>query len=321
MTLQQLKYIIAVADAGSLNKAANALFISQPSLSAAVKELEEEIGITLFHRSNRGIVVTAEGHEFLGYARQMLEQYRLIDERFIEKKQGKKKFSVSMQHYSFAVKAFVELVRQFGMDEYEFAVHETKTYEVIENVRNFYSEIGVIYQNPFNEKVLNKMLRERELEFVPLFDCRVYVYLWKGNPLAAKEKISMKDLEDYPCLAFEQGENNSFYLAEEVLSTYEYKRLIKADDRATFLNLMMELNAYTLCSGIICAELNGGDYTAVPLDREETMTIGYIKRKGIPLSRMGRLYVEELGKYGIPLPPQDFTHPVMGRGSGFSAGG
>lgn len=297
MTLQQLKYIITVADAGSLNRAASELFISQPSLSAAVKELEEEIGITIFHRSNRGIAVTAEGNEFLGYARQMMEQYRLIDERYIEKKPGKKKFSVSMQHYSFAVKAFVELVRQFGMDEYEFAVHETKTFEVIENVRQFYSEVGVIYQNSFNKKVLDKILKERELEFIPLFDCSVYVYLWKGNPLASREKLSMEDLEDYPCLAFEQGENNSFYLAEEVLSTYEYKRLIKANDRATFLNLMMELNAYTLCSGIICAELNGGNYTAVPLEKDEIMTIGYIKRKGIPLSRMGRLYIEELSKY------------------------
>lgn len=297
MTLQQLKYVITVSDCNSMNKAAGELFISQPSLSAAVKELEEEIGITIFNRSNKGIVVTVEGNEFLGYARQLMEQYRLMDERYIAKKSGKKKFSVSMQHYSFAVKAFVELVKQFGMDEYEFAVHETKTFEVIENVRHFHSEVGVIYMNEFNEKVLTKILKENELEFIRLFDCHVYAYMWKGNPLANREKIGMEDLEEYPCLAFEQGENNSFYLAEEVLSTYQYKRVIKADDRATFLNLMMGLNGYTLCSGIICAELNGGDYTAVPLDIEEIMTIGYIKRKGIPLSSMGKLYIEELAKY------------------------
>lgn len=297
MTLQQLRYAITVADVGSLNKASGALYISQPSLTAAIKELEEEIGITVFHRSNRGVVVTAEGHEFLAYARQMMEQYRLIDERYIDKQQGKRKFSVSMQHYSFAVKAFVELVKQYGMTEYEFAVHETKTYQVIENVQKFYSEVGVLYQNEFNRKVLNKILSEKDLEFRPLFDCKVCVYLWKGNPLAKQKKLSMKDLEEYPCLSFEQGDNNSFYLAEEVLSTYEYKRLIKADDRATFLNLMIELNAYTLCSGIICSEMNGGDYIAVPLDLDETMTIGYIKRKRIPLSDMGKRYIEELAKY------------------------
>lgn len=297
MTLQQLKYIITIADCNSMNKAAGQLFISQPSLSAAVRELEEEIGITIFHRSNKGIVVTVEGNEFLGYARQLIEQYRLINDRYIEKNSGKKKFSVSMQHYSFAVKAFVEMVKQFGMDEYEFAIHETRTFEVIENVRHFYSEVGVLYMNDFNQKVLNKILTENELEFIPLFDCHVYVYVWSGNPIAGKEKVTMKDLEEYPCLAFEQGENNSFYLAEEVLSTYEYKRIIKADDRATFLNLMKGLNGYTLCSGIICEELNGGDYRAVPLDTDEMMTIGYIKRKGIPLSSMGKLYIEELAKY------------------------
>ena len=297
MTLQQLRYIITIADCNSMNKAAGQLFISQPSLSAAVRELEEEIGITIFHRSNKGIVVTVEGNEFLGYARQLMEQYRLINERYIEKNSGKKKFSVSMQHYSFAVKAFVEMVKQFGMDEYEFAVHETRTFEVIENVRHFYSEVGVLYMNEFNQKVLTKILAENDLEFIPLFDCHVYVYVWKGNPIADKEKVSMEDLEEYPCLAFEQGEQNSFYLAEEVLSTYEYKRIIKADDRATFLNLMKGLNGYTLCSGIICEELNGGEYRAVPLDVDEMMTIGYIKRKGIPLSSMGKLYIEELAKY------------------------
>jgi len=297
MTLQQLKYVITIADCNSMNKAAGELFISQPTLSAAVRELEEEIGVTIFHRNNKGIVVTVEGNEFLGYARQLLEQYRLIDERYIEKKSGKKKFSVSMQHYSFAVKAFVELVKQFGMNEYEFAVHETRTFEVIENVRHFYSEIGVLYRNDFNAKVLNKTLAENELEFIELFDCNVYAYVWKGNPIANREKVSMKDLEEYPCLSFEQGENNSFYLSEEVLSTYEYKRIIKANDRATMLNLMRGLNAYTLCSGIICEELNGSDYIAVRLDQKETMTIGYIKRKGIPLSSMGKLYIEELAKY------------------------
>ena len=297
MTLQQLKYVITIADCNSMNKAASELFISQPTLSAAVRELEEEIGVTIFHRNNKGIVVTAEGNEFLGYARQLLEQYRLIDERYIEKKSGKKKFSVSMQHYSFAVKAFVELVKQFGMNEYEFAVHETRTFEVIENVRHFYSELGVLYRNDFNAKVLNKTLAENELEFIELFDCNVYAYVWKGNPIAAKEKVTMKDLEEYPCLSFEQGEKNSFYLSEEVLSTYEYKRIIKANDRATMLNLMRGLNAYTLCSGIICEELNGSDYVAVRLEQEETMTIGYIKRKGIPLSSMGKLYIEELLKY------------------------
>ena len=294
MTLAQLRYTIEIAKAGSMNEAAKSLYISQPSLSTAIRELEAETGVEIFRRTNRGIAVTPAGEEFLGYARQVVEQYKLMEAKYIFKEQSRKKFSVSMQHYTFAVNAFVELVKQFGMDEYEFAVHETKTYEVIEDVRNFKSEIGILYLNDFNRKVLTKLFAESNLEFWPIQDCGIYVYLWKGHPLADKKEIALEELEDYPCLSFDQGTNNSFYFAEEVLSTYQYKRLVRANDRATMLNLMVGLNGYTLCSGILCEELNGEDYGAVRLKSDETMTIGYLKRKGIALSPLGQKYLEEL---------------------------
>ena len=272
MTLQQLKYALTIADCGSMNEAAKQLFISQPSLSETMKELETEIGLDIFLRSNRGIVITPEGEEFLGYARQVTEQFGLLQSKYIDKK-VKEKFSVSTQHYTFAVKAFVETVKQIGMEQYEFAVHETTTISVIENVKNFKSEIGVLYENDFNEKVLNKMFKENGLEFVELFSCDTFVYLWSGHPLAKQDVITMEELDEYPCLSFDQGKNNSLYLAEEMKSTYEYRRLIKANDRATLLNLMIGLNAYTLCSGIICEDLNGNDYKAVPLKETEKMRI------------------------------------------------
>lgn len=296
MTLQQLKYALTIADCGSMNEAAKQLFISQPSLSETMKELETEIGLDIFLRSNRGIVITLEGEEFLGYARQVTEQFGLLQSKYIDKK-VKEKFSVSTQHYTFAVKAFVETVKQIGMEQYEFAVHETTTISVIENVKNFKSEIGVLYENDFNEKVLNKMFKENGLEFVELFSCDTFVYLWSGHPLAKQDVITMEELDEYPCLSFDQGKNNSLYLAEEMKSTYEYRRLIKANDRATLLNLMIGLNAYTLCSGIICEDLNGNDYKAVPLKETEKMRIGYIKRKGAKVSHIGELYIEELKKY------------------------
>lgn len=296
MTLTQLKYVIGIADAESMNEAAKMLFITQPSLSAAVRELEAEIGTEIFRRTSRGVTVTPEGEEFLGYARQVVEQYRLMESKYIEKREAKKKFSVSMQHYSFAVRAFVEMVKQFGMDEYEFAVHETKTHEVIDDVRNCKSEMGILYLNDFNRKVLSKLFHEYDLEFHELLECGVYVYLWKGHPLADKKVIALEELAEYPCLSFEQGSHNSFYFAEEVLSTYEYKRLIKANDRATILNLMVGLNGYTLCSGIISEGLNGPDYCAIPLQSEERMTIGYISRKGAALSPLGQKYLEEIRK-------------------------
>ena len=297
MTITQLRYVIAISQANSMNEAARQLFISQPSLSASLKDLEEEIGIELFRRTNRGVMVTPEGEEFLGYARQVVEQYQLMEARYVEKKEIKKKFSVSMQHYTFAVNAFVEMVKQFGMDEYEFAIHEEKTYEVIEDVKNFKSEIGILYLNDFNRKVLTKLFQESGLEFHEILKCGVYVYLWKGHPLAQREEIALEELEQYPCLSFEQGDYNSFYFSEEGLSTYEYKQHIKANDRATLLNLMVGLNGFTLCSGIICEELNGSEYCAVKLKSDEVMTIGYLSRKGTAISPLGQKYLEELAKF------------------------
>lgn len=296
MTLQQLRYVLAIADCGSMNEAAKQLFLSQPSLSESIRELEQEIGLQIFLRSNRGIIITPEGEEFLGYARQVTEQFGLLAAKYIEK-QTKEKFSVSMQHYTFAIKAFVETVKKAGIDSYEFAAHETTTYDVMENVKNFKSEIGILYLNDFNEKVMTKMLREKGLEFIELFQCDTYVYLWSGHPLAEVPVISMEELDDYPCLSFDQGKNNSLYLAEEMKSTYEYKRLIKANDRATLLNFMIGLNAYTLCSGIVCEELNGSDYVAIPLKESEKMRIGYIRRKGAMVSHIGELYIQELKNY------------------------
>lgn len=297
MTLTQLRYVVAVAGERSMNEAAKKLFISQPSLSAAVRELESEIGIEIFRRTGRGITLTPEGEEFIGYARQVTEQCQLIETKYVQKENVRRKFGVSMQHYTFAVNAFVEMVKQFGMEKYEFAVRETKTYEVIEDVKNFKSEIGVLYLNEFNSKVLNKLFADYDLEFQEILRCSIYVYLWKGHPLAGRQEITMEELEDYPCLSFEQGNYNSFYFAEEVLSNYQYKQLIKANDRATLLNLMVGLNGYTLCSGIICEELNGSDYCAVKLKSDEKMSIGYLKRKGIALSELGQKYIEELSKY------------------------
>ena len=297
MTLVQLKYVIAVAGQNSLNDAAKVLFISQPSLSSAIHSLENEIGFDIFIRSKNGITLTTKGAEFIGYAKSVMEQYELLDAKYISQTEVKKTFSVSMQHYTFAVNAFVELVKQYGMDEYEFEVHETKTHEVIDNVKNRKSEIGILYLNDFNRNVLNKLFAEYELQFQPLLECGVYVYMWKGHPLAERKEIALEELDEYPCLGFAQGEHNSFYFAEEVLSTYQYKRFIRANNRATLLNLMVGLNGYTLCSGILCEDLNGKDYCAVKLKSDERMTIGYISRKDAPLSAIGQKYLEEIAKY------------------------
>lgn len=297
MTLNQLNYVIVVSKEKSLNEAAKKLFISQPSLTSAIHSLENEIGFDIFIRSKSGITLTNKGEEFIGYAKSVVEQYEILDAKYISKSNIKRSFSVSMQHYTFAVNAFVEVVNQYGMDEYEFEIHETKTHEVIENVKNQKSELGVLYLNDYNRAVLEKIFAEAGLAFTPLFDCSIYAYMSKNNPLASKKEVTIEELQDYPCLAFAQGEYNSFYYAEEVLSTYDYKQLVRASDRATLLNLMIGINGYTLCSGIICEDLNGTDYCAVKLKSDEKMTIGYISRKTSKLSEMAEKYIEELSKY------------------------
>ena len=299
MTLNQLRYVVALSEESSINDAAKRLFVSQPALTAALKTLEEEVGFDIFLRTKSGISLTVKGIEFLGYAKSVLEQYNILESKFIDGKNTKRSFSVSMQHYTFAVQAFVAVIKQYGMDEYEFEIHETKTHEVIDNVKNQRSELGVIYENEFNKSVLTRILGEANLQFTPLFDCGIYAYMSKSNPLSKKKKVTLKDLEKYPCLAFVQGDQNSFYFAEEVLSTHEYKRIVKASDRATLLNLMVGINGYTLCSGIICEELNGLDYCAVKLDTDQTMTIGYISRKNTVLSELAEKYISELSKYKI----------------------
>ena len=302
MTLQKLNYVITISECGSLNKAAEILYVAQPSLTGAVKELEKELGITIFNRSGRGVTLTNDGTEFLLYARQVYAQYKELLEKYGKAGNLKKKFGVSTQHYSFAVKAFVEMVKTFDTSKYEFAIRETKTKEVIDDVSTMRSEIGILYLSDFNRKALLKILSSQQLEFHSIIHCKPYVYLWKGHPLAKQKSITLPELQQYPCLSFEQGESSSFYYAEEILSTCEYPRIIKANDRATMLNLMIGLNGYTLCSGIICEELNGDDYLAVPFEAEDkavddTMEIGYIIRKNTLLSKMGRLYIEEIKKY------------------------
>ena len=302
MTLQQLNYVITISECGSLNKADEILYVAQPSLTGAVKELEKELGITIFNRSGRGVTLTNDGTEFLLYARQVYAQYKELLEKYGKAGNLKKKFGVSTQHYSFAVKAFVEMVKTFDTSKYEFAIRETKTKEVIDDVSTMRSEIGILYLSDFNRKALLKILSSQQLEFHSIIHCKPYVYLWKGHPLAKQKSITLPELQQYPCLSFEQGESSSFYYAEEILSTCEYPRIIKANDRATMLNLMIGLNGYTLCSGIICEELNGDDYLAVPFEAEDkavddTMEIGYIIRKNTLLSKMGCLYIEEIKKY------------------------
>ncbi len=297
MTLQQLRYVTMVAETGTITEAANRLYISQPSLTNAIHELEKEMNIVIFNRTNKGISLSREGEDFLGYARQILEQAAILEDKYKGNGGGKKQYCVSTQHYSFAVNAFVDLIKEYGQDEYDFSLRETQTYEIIEDVARLRSEIGILFLNDFNEAVINKILKSYDLEFHQLYVAKPHVFISRKHPLAGKDRIINEELEEYPYLSFEQGEHNSFYFSEEVFAAVERKKNIRVRDRATLFNLLIGLNGYTVCSGVIDEKLNGKDIIAVPLADENDMRIGYITHRKGMLSRLGNTYLEAIKKY------------------------
>ena len=297
MTLQQLKYIVTVAETGNITEAAKRLFISQPSLTNAIRELETEMQITIFKRTNKGVTISNEGDMFLSYARQVLEQANLLEEKFKNTDKQSPRFSVSCQHYSFAVNAFVDVIWEFDANRYDFTLRETQTYEIIEDVSRLKSEIGILYTSSKNEEIILKIIKQNGLKFEELFVAKPHVFIYSKHPLADREVLDLKDLDEYPYLSFEQGEYNSFYFSEEILSTLDRNKNIKVRDRATLFNLVIGLNGYTVSSGVISKKLNGENIIAKPLQVDEYMRIGIITQKDMPLSRYGQAYIEALKRH------------------------
>jgi|SRR5690625_687537 len=294
MKLHQLKYFIEVVSSGSINEAARRLYISQPTLSKAIRELEKEVGFTLFTRTSTGISLSQDGAEFLSYARQINEQVELLESRYFDKQPSQQLFSVSSQHYSFVVDAFVETIRKYGGDKYQFTIRETRTYEIIDDVKNLTSEIGIMYISAFNEKVLLQLMKDKGLLFNELFEAMPHIFISRKNPLAQKEAVTLEDLEDYPRLTFEQGQFNSFYYSEEIFSTLPSPKSIQVSDRATLFNLLIGLNGYTISTGILSDDLDDSEIVQVPLAAEDTIKVGWVVNKKTELSTMAKLFLEEL---------------------------
>ncbi|MBP5607847.1 MAG: LysR family transcriptional regulator [Lachnospiraceae bacterium] len=298
MNIQQIKYVIEVASASSMREAATRLYITQPALSANISDLEDELGIVIFERTNKGISLTDAGREFVSYAKKAVAQYEILEERYLSKDMDKEHFSISTQHYSFPIKAFTEAVKKNYPDKFVFSVHETKTREVLEDVRSFKSEVGILSFSSANEAVIKKLIREYNLEFTPLMQRETYVNVWKDHKLAKKKEVSLDELAEYPCIVFDQSGEGNFYLMEEALADQDFKRLIKSDDRASSMEMIAGLNGYSIGSGLLTGDdviLKG--MVSIKLKEEDPITIGYIIRKGSNLSVYGKAYIEELIKY------------------------
>lgn len=298
MNINQLKYVLEVADSSSMREASTRLYISQPALSASIRELEEELGILIFARTNKGISLTDEGREFLNYAKKAVGQYEILEDRYLAKDSGRERFSVSTQHYNFAIKAFTAVIRGMQPGKYSFSIHETKTKEVLDDVRSLKSEVGVVSFSGSNEAVIRKLFRDYDLEFVPLMKKETYVYVWKDHELAGRKEVSIEEMQKYPCISFDQSDDGRFYLTEEAMADYSFDKMIKSDDRATSMEIIAELGGYAIGSGMLSEEdavLQG--LTSIKLKEEDPLTIGYITRKGSRLSVYGDTYVAELLKY------------------------
>ena len=294
MRIQQLQYLEKIVESGSINEAAKALFLSQPSLSNAIKELEQEMDLQLLVRQKSGVSLTNEGREFMIYARQILDQVKLMEAKYKQHTVRKQAFSVSAQHYAFVVHAFVDLIKQVDAEEYQFTLRETETQNILEDVMSFKSSLGILYLNKFNRQVLTKLFKEKKLKFTPLFKAKPHVFVCRDNPLAQKSSVKLRDLEDYPYLSYEQGQENSFYFAEEILSTLNRKMNIKVSDRSTIFNHMVWLNGYTISSGIISSELNDDKIIAIPLEVDDMMTLGYLMPQQVEPSPITRQYLDLL---------------------------
>lgn len=309
MRIQQLEYLERIVEAGSINEAAKRLFLTQPSLSNAVKELENEMGIQIFQRSSGGISLTAEGREFMTYSKQILDQVNLMNERYKNGQQRKQSFSVSAQHYAFVVHAFVELIKSVNANEYQFTLRETETQNIFNDLAQFKSELGILYTNGFNQKIMQRLFKENNLVFTPLFVAKPHIFVSRYNPLTSKSSVNssvnLSDLEDYPYLSYEQGEVNSFYFSEEILSTLSHKKSIKVSDRATIFNLMVGLNGYTISSGIISSKLNDDKIVAIPLNVDDDITMGWLKHRQVELSPLAERYLtmlkEHIKGYGFKI--------------------
>ena len=297
MKLQQLVYVTKVAECGSITEAARRLYVSQPSITSAIHDLEQEMNVHIFDRTNKGVVVSEEGETFLGYARQVLEQTELLEDKYKNPAQRVPHFSVSCQHYSFAVNAFVEVVKEYDADQYGFILRETQTGEIIDDVASGKSELGLLYLSESNETVLSKLLRKSELVFEELFTAAPHVFINKDHPLADRKCITLDELKPYPYLIFEQGDRNSFYFSEELLSMLDMPKTIQVRDRATLFSLVIGLNGFTVSSGIIDRKLNSPSIIARPLEMEGSMRIGLIRKKNVVFSRYADSYVKALKKH------------------------
>ena len=293
MTLQQLKYVSMVEKCGSFSRAAQKLYVSQPSISNLVNALEEELGITIFTRSSTGIAITNEGRELLKLSNRLLRDADYISEYFHSDTEGPKPtFFVSSQHYDFVVGAFEEFVDGLDAERYTLGLNQTQTAAVIEDVRKQYSDLGVIFLSDVNRRHMMKVLEDNNLEFHAVTQAAPHAFLSVTHPLAKRESVTPEELMDYPCIVYEQNADSPGFFSEEMMLPNFYPRkVVYISDLYVSTALMRSCNAYDIGTGVISPRL-AREVACVPIDTDDRVDIGWIGIRGRMLRPIERAFLD-----------------------------
>ncbi|MCM3731193.1 LysR family transcriptional regulator [Fictibacillus nanhaiensis] len=294
MTPQQFRYIVEIAKHNSISKAASALYVTQPSISRAVRELETELGITILDRTNKGVVFTKEGTELLFYAKTLLEQMESVVHHFNkEKTMNLTKFSISSQHYGFAIEAVANLMDYFAERNYELTIREDKTFDVIDDVYASRSILGILFLTDLNKHFFERYFTSKQLTFTPIASLKQHVFLRKEHPLAHLECITLDQLRDYPYLTYQQ-DDMLLHFAEEALNVDNIGKLVYLKDRGAMNNLLSNTDSYNLGTGCIVHNYMNPNIISIPLEESNMIEVGLVKRNDVHLPDEVLVYISFL---------------------------
>lgn len=293
MTIQQCKYVLEIARTGSFSEAAKQLFIAQSSLSAGIKSLERELNICIFQRSSNGVYLTDEGSEFVRYAADIVSASELAVGRYKSPQKTETLF-IATQHYDFIADVFGNFVKDVDLDRYRFSIKEIETYNVIREVENSYSDIGIIAIKDGDYDIMKRYLNKRNITFVSMLEAAPHVFVRRAHPLASMDRLSVADLKDFPYVSYEQGGQTASFFTEELNDARAMDKHIEISDRATLMNLLLMTDAYTVGTGIMPSALNKGDIVSIPFDSKEHYIIGYLLNSARKVSPMTERFIAHL---------------------------
>lgn len=300
MTLQNLRYVVEVANSQSFSKAAQSLFMTQSALSAAIRDVERELGIVIFRRTNRGVQITPDGEDCLRYCKEIIERADYLSMRYQNRGNLRTYFSVSSQHLPFAVRAFDELIDALDPEGYDVAIRETATLHILHDVSTGRSQVGVVAMTQRQISLINKSLYIHDLAFSELSRLNTYVFMRRRHPLADRDALTLDDLRPYPFVTYDQDQAPDYY-SEESLFFAPMMRNIHVSDRATKMSVIRSTDAFSV--GVDLPNFNQDIYfkrrntemVAIPFaDHPETILIGILTRNGKALTGIGEKYVSLL---------------------------